>query len=100
MILRHPVVQGKKEILVLGYKISKGSGNPQFVQADIAVIKVDENGKPMYLLRSACLPKPNNNVEDAFHAGWSEPPPLQYVEKEASGYSPYYRLDVKHYSKQ
>ena len=52
----------------------------------------------MYLLRSACLPKPNNNVEDAFHAGWSEPPPLQYVEEEASGYSPYYRLDVKHYS--
>ena len=58
------------------YTISKGSGNPQYVQSDIAVIKVNDTDKPMSILRSACLPSPNNNAEHGIHAGWSEPPPL------------------------
>ena len=76
----------------LGFKISKGSGNPQFVQSDIAVIKVNDNGKPMSLLMPACLPKPNQNSTRAVHAGWSEPPPFDFILSNASPYAPYYRL--------
>ena len=45
----------------------------------------------MRLLRSACLPRPNNNDDKAVHAGWSEPPPLGYVQSQASGYTSNYR---------
>ena len=75
-----------------GYTISRGSGNPQFVQSDLAVIKVDETNKPMSILRSACLPRPNNDASSALNAGWSEPPPLDYIEIFASGFTPFYRL--------
>ena len=74
-----------------GYKVSKGSGNPQFVQSDIAVLKVNDTDKPLRLLRSACLPRPNNKNDKAVHAGWSEPPPLGYVQSQASGYTSNYR---------
>ena len=75
----------------LDYKISKGSGNAQFVQSDIAVIKVLDENLPMHKLRSACLPKSNQQVGSAIHAGWSEPPQIEYVQTQASGYVPFYR---------
>ena len=75
----------------LGYKISRGSGKPQFVESDLAIIKVDDTGLPMHILRSACLPTPNNNAANGVHAGWSEPPPFEYVQSEADGYTDFYR---------
>ena len=73
------------------FKISKGSGNPQFVQSDIAVIKVNDKHLPMNKLRSACLPKSKSEAVNAIHSGWSEPPQMEYVMNQASGYIPFYR---------
>ena len=66
------------------------------MQSDIAVIKVNDTNRPLSNLRAACLPRANNNAEEAIHAGWSEPPPFYYVQSEASGYTPYYRNSYFH----
>ena len=79
------------ESINLGYKISRGSGNPQFVEYDIAIIKVDDTGLPMHHLKSACLPTPNKNAANGVHAGWSQPPSIEFVQSSASGYTNYYR---------
>ena len=42
-------------------------------------------------LRAACLPRANNNTTEAIHAGWSEPPPFNFIQSEASGYTQNYR---------
>ena len=42
-------------------------------------------------LRAACLPRANKNATEAIHAGWSEPPPFNFIQSEASGYTQYYR---------
>ena len=41
--------------------------------------------------------KPNNNDKKAVHAGWSEPPPFDYVQNQAIGYTPYYRLPLQYF---
>ena len=51
---------------------------------------MNDTDKPMSLLRSACLPKPNNEATEAIHAGWSDPPPIEYLQSQASGYIPFY----------
>ena len=39
-----------------GFNISRGSGSPQYVIHDLAVIKVDTTNKPVTFLKPACLP--------------------------------------------
>ena len=78
-------------IQLADFDISKGSGRPQFVRDDIAVIKVDDTNISLSKLKAACLPHSEPLIGDAVHAGWSKPPPRSLLETDASGYIKYYR---------
>ena len=67
---------------VSDFEISKGSGNPQYVSNDIAVIKVNDTAVDMSQLKSACLPTSGANPEAAVHSGWSTPPPFHFIQSQ------------------
>ena len=64
------------------YNISRGVNNSQYVIADIATIKVNENlsQEQISTLTPVCLPGPqDHNSMSGVHAGWSSPPPNEYL---------------------
>ena len=74
------------------YDITRGEKNSQYVKADIAIIKVNEDLKDQEILRltPACLPKPHNS-KYGIHAGWSSPPPLKFIQETLPYHEEFYR---------
>ena len=72
-IIRHP-----------DYQIVRGEENSQYVSADLAVFKVDDNQlrriKQKDKVYPACLPKYDGDEQSyAVHAGWSSAPPEEFL---------------------
>ena len=81
-IIRHP-----------NYTISRGEANSQFVANDLAVFMVDDDELKNYgdKIVPICLPSDSHPPPtNATHAGWSSPPPLEFLEQNLLLYVPYY----------
>ena len=76
-VVRHP-----------DYSISEGPGGG----SDIAVFKVEDKELEQYggerRLYPACLP--GGGAEAGLHAGWSRPPPQDFLKNHAAGFLPFY----------
>ena len=61
---------------------------------DIAVFKVNDAGlqnSRKLKIYPACLPpKDRSHPTEGVHSGWSKPPPLNFIERFAKGFLPYY----------
>ena len=71
-IIRHP-----------DYQIVRGEANSQYIAADIAVFVVnDDNLEASTEIHTACLPKSDQSLPSyGVHAGWSSPPPIEFLEE-------------------
>ena len=73
------------------FNISIGEGKSQFVQDDIAVLKVaDTEELNLNNVHPACFSNEQTSSGSGFQSGWSNPPPLDYVSTYAPGYVQYY----------
>ena len=81
-IIRHPE-----------YKISRGDANSQFVSNDLAVFLVDdEELTTSDNIVPVCLPSANHQSSlNGVHAGWSSPPPLEFLEQNLPLFVPYHK---------
>ena len=77
------------------YTIVRGNRNSQYVENDIALLKVDDeklrDPEVGSKIKPACLPKGLSEGDSAIHSGWSYPPSQEYLTQYASGYTPYAR---------
>ena len=73
------------------YNITLGEDNSQYVFADIATIKVNEDlsDEEISRLTPVCLPQPHHSPYGV-HAGWSSPPPLKFIQEEAPAFEQIY----------
>ena len=80
------IILDVKEIKVHpDYEITRGINNSQFVMADIATIKLNEDlsDGEISRLTPVCLPQSKDTEAPyAVHAGWSSPPPLEYIQEQ------------------
>ena len=84
----------KKIIKHPNYTISRGEQNSQFVANDLAVFIVDDEELKNYKDRVVpiCLPSGNHSSPtNAIHAGWSSPPPLEFLNATLPNYVPYFK---------
>ena len=74
------------------YNITRGVNNSQYVIADVATVKVSEDisEEETTRLTPVCLPQAHTS-SFGVHAGWSTPPPLQFIQEELPPFEPYYR---------
>ena len=81
-IIRHP-----------NYSISRGQMASQYVEADLALFMVNDDGlkETNEEIYPACLPKHDSQLSNAVHSGWSSPPPLKFLQTSLPAYEPYYR---------
>ena len=80
-ILRHP-------------DYTLGSSGQAYLANDVAVFKVDDRelstATAQERVYPACLPLETPGAEEGVHAGWTNPPPLEYVQEVAPGYERLY----------
>ena len=74
------------------YNITRGANNSQYVINDIATLNVQENLSETEVsqLTPVCLPQPHSNLFGV-HAGWSAPPPQQFIEQHRPLFKPFLR---------
>ena len=75
------------------FDISRGELNSQFVAADIAVFKVNDDAlkNTDQKINPACLPKNNLHHHHGIHSGWSHPAPLEFLQDQLPHFAEYYR---------
>ena len=65
----------------------------QYVEGDLALFMVNDDGlkETNEEIYPACLPKPDSQLSNAVHSGWSSPPPLKFLQTSLPAYEPFYR---------
>ena len=74
------------------YNITRGVNNSQYVVNDMATLHLEENlsEREISQLTPVCLPQPHND-KFSLHAGWSAPPPQEYIEDYRPLFKPFLR---------
>ena len=73
------------------YNITRGEDNSQYVFADIATLKINEDlsDNEISRLTPVCLPE-QHDAKFGIHAGWSSPPPRSFIQEESAPFEPFY----------